>query len=142
MCKLCEDGYAVWIDEEDYMDGDGRYLFVDLFHLAEEVVRNDATLDHTPLECIKKAKALIKGGANVNKALSLCNEKVKYHEEYDPNHWDRGYDYPNASLMYDWILKIVNLIEQEKIENELIRVSVKKGLPMQSVNKIILSCLR
>ena len=141
MCKLCEDGYAVWIDEEDYMDGDMQHLFVDLFHMAEEVVWNDKDFN-TPLECIKKAKALIKGGANVNKALSLCNEKVKYHEEYDPNHWGRGYDYPNASFMYDWILKIVNLIEQEKIENELIRVSVKKGLPMQSVNKIILSCLR
>ena len=141
MCKLCEDGYAVWIDEEDYMDGDMQHLFADLFHMAEEVVWNDK-YDHTPLECIKKAKALIKGGANVNKALSLCNEKVKYHEEYDPNHWDRGYDYPNASLMYDWILKIVNLIEQEKIENELIRVSVKKELPMQSVNKNILSYLR
>ena len=136
-------------------------VYNDLYHIADEAVWSD---EENKLELINKAKSLIKDGANVNKALSLCVEKLKYIakiekrrgnlDEYDEDWNFRSWldnleninemkmHIVNASEKHNWILKIVNLIEQEKIENELIRVSVKKELPMQSVNKNILSYLR
>ena len=136
-------------------------VYNDLYHIADEAVWSD---EENNLELINKAKSLIKDGANVNKALSLCVEKLKYIakiekrrgnlDEYDEDWNFRSWldnlenineikmHIVNASEKHTWILKIVNLIEQEKIENELIRVSVKKELPMQSVNKNILSYLR
>ena len=141
-------------------------VYNDLYHIADEAVWSD---EENNLEFINKAKSLIKNGANVNKALSLCVEKLKYIakiekrrgnlDEYDEDWLDEDGNFRssldnlenineikmhivNASEKHNWILKIVNLIEQEKIENELIRVSVKKELPMQSVNKNILSYLR
>ncbi len=141
-------------------------VYNDLYHIADEAVWSD---EENNLEFINKAKSLIKDGANVNKALSLCVEKLKYHAKIEKRRGDLaatlGEDWwhtvdellrtptekqvseikahiVNASDKHNWILKIVNLIEQEKIDDALIRVSVKKELPMQSVNKNILSYLR
>ena len=141
-------------------------VYNDLYHIADEAVWSD---EENNLEFINKAKSLIKDGANVNKALSLCVEKLKYIakiekrrgnlDEYDEDWLDEDGNFRssldnlenineikmhivNASDKHNWILKIVNLIEQEKIDDALIRVSVKKELPMQSVNKNILSYLR
>lgn len=146
-------------------------VYNDLYHIADEAVWSD---EENNLEFINKAKSLIKDGANVNKALSLCVEKLKYHAKIEKRRgclldgalaatlgedWWHTVDellrtptdeqvseikahIVNASDKHNWILKIVNLIEQEKIDDALIRVSVKKELPMQSVNKNILSYLR
>jgi len=145
-------------------------VYNDLYHIADEAVWSD---EENNLEFINKAKSLIKDGANVNKALSLCVEKLKYHAKIEKRRGDLGAfraaariedwwhtvdellrtptekqvseikaHIVNASDKHNWILKIVNLIEQEKIDDALIRVSVKKELPMQSVNKNILSYLR
>ena len=92
-----------------------------------------------------KAKILIKDGESVPDALGLCLSRLEYVLQSDDfgnsNYWYTLGLIRAGKTLHTWILDVLKEMENEERANMAIRVSLKKGLPMQSVNKNILSYL-
>ena len=92
-----------------------------------------------------KAKTLIKEGENVYESLGLCLSRLEYVLKSDDfgnsDYWYTIELIRAAKKLHTWLLDVVKELEYEKKIEMAIRVSVKKGLPSQSINKNILSYL-
>tara|TARA_Y100000996_G_scaffold407998_1_gene386331 strand:- start:1264 stop:1695 length:432 start_codon:yes stop_codon:yes gene_type:complete len=110
-----------------------------------------------------KAKKMIKEGENVKASQEECLRRLlaicAYEEERLENNFDSGFGLTGIAIeeltntireiisevRYSWdIYEWMSDVEKEKkmeddITEMIIRVSIKKGLPTKSVNKIILS---
>ncbi|GIS52823.1 MAG: hypothetical protein Ct9H90mP28_5390 [Paracoccaceae bacterium] len=93
-----------------------------------------------------KAKKLIKDGESVPDALGLCLSRLEFVLKSDDfgntNYWYTLGLIRAANTLHTWLLDVLKEMENEERREMTIRVSLKKGLPMQSVNKNILSYLR
>jgi hypothetical protein len=93
-----------------------------------------------------KAKKLIKDGESVSVALGLCLSRLEYVLKSDDfgnsDYWYTLGLIRAAKTLHTWILDVLKEMENEERSEMAIRVSIKKGLPMQSVNKKIISYLR
>jgi len=110
-----------------------------------------------------KAKKLIREGENVRESQEECFRRLlaicDYEEERLENNVDSGFGLTGIAIeeltntireiisevryswdIYEWMSEVEN---EKKLEDDvidmIIRVSIKKGLPTKSVNKIILS---
>ena len=98
-----------------------------------------------------KAKNLIKEGENVYDSLSLCLTRLEYvFLEYvlksddfgNSDYWYTIELIRAGTKLHTWLLNTMKEMECEKRIDMTIRVSIKKGLPIKSVNKNILSYLK
>ena len=93
-----------------------------------------------------KAKKLIKDGESVPDALGLCLSRLEFVLKSDDfgntNYWYTLGLIRAANTLHTWLLDVLKEMENEERREMTIRVSLKKGLPMQSVNKNLLSYLR
>ncbi len=93
-----------------------------------------------------KAKKLIKEGENVYDSLSLCLSRLEYVLKSDDfgnsDYWYTIELIRAGTKLHTWLLDIIKEMECENRIEMTIRVSIKKGLPIKSVNKNILSYLK
>jgi len=93
-----------------------------------------------------KAKKLIEEGENVYDSLSLCLTRLEYVLKSDDfgnsDYWYTIELIRAGTKLHTWLLDIIKEMECEKRIDMTIRVSIKKGLPIKSVNKNILSYLK
>jgi len=109
-----------------------------------------------------EAKKIIREGDNVKKSKEDCFKRLlsicDYEEERLENNIDSGLGLHGIAVeelsntiremigeirysweIYEWITDVEKEKKNEDIVEMFIRVSIKKGLPIKSVNKIILS---
>tara|TARA_B100002052_G_scaffold297995_1_gene330161 strand:- start:588 stop:974 length:387 start_codon:yes stop_codon:yes gene_type:complete len=93
-----------------------------------------------------KAKKLIKEGENVYDSLGLCLTRLEYvlkSDEFGNSDYWYTIELIRAGIkLHTWLLDIIKEMECDKRIDMTIRVSIKKGLPIKSVNKNILSYLK
>jgi len=94
-----------------------------------------------------KAKKIIKdNNHNILKALSLCFSRLEYVVNSDLYRiYDQLYIInlvKAASTLHTWLLDILKELDHIQRIEMTIRVTLYKGIPIQSVNKNILSYLR
>ena len=106
-----------------------------------------------------EAKKIIKEGDDVNKSkedcfkrlLTICDSEEERLDNNTGFGFEFGFDIQSNTIremiseirysweIYEWITDVEKEKKNDDIVETFIRVSIKKGLPIKSVNKIILS---